>query len=423
MWLCSLASSVNCGLRRGRTKVRPSRFITVYLAGAVALVAAALAAPPAYALSLTQTGDSVQVHTSNSNAAWSVAVYSSDATTGVIPTDESNRVGTYNVSAGVQDWSQTMSPLHRRYRYVVSSVSNGLPASSQVMTFSPNYINVSPSVQWDKYGLLMLDKDGSRINASVFRNDDAMITRGTGWSAAACPAPAGSKIAFVAWDENPAGSGTYQNVGMIWTAPASRDGTLTATNGSSPTGWDTGTPSLNLAAPGNLYKFVNNSGASSGVDDGGTATFENPEWYGFDLPVAGASYYVDVLADPLKVFFSSGDSSHPLGLVSYHWDFGDGHTSDLANPEYVYAESGNYVVTLTVVGEGVAGSASDTMTVTVFDGNSDPSVVGTGGIDPWKSAGLPTDWQKVLVSLLVGGMGWAFAGQLFHERAPKESEE
>ncbi len=44
------------------------------------------------------------------------------------------------------------------------------------------------------------------------------------------------------------------------------------------------------------------------------------------------------------VFFSSGY----LNFVSYLWDFGDGNTSIVSNPFHIYADSGNYQVTLTV---------------------------------------------------------------------------
>ena len=36
--------------------------------------------------------------------------------------------------------------------------------------------------------------------------------------------------------------------------------------------------------------------------------------------------------------------------ISYHWDFGDGDTSNLENPDHVYTVEGTYTVTLTVTG-------------------------------------------------------------------------
>ncbi|MFD2023937.1 ThuA domain-containing protein [Promicromonospora aerolata] len=55
---------------------------------------------------------------------------------------------------------------------------------------------------------------------------------------------------------------------------------------------------------------------------------------------AGAS----VQSDPLTVAFTGGES----GGVSYAWDFGDGNTSNEANPRHTYARVGSYDATLTV---------------------------------------------------------------------------
>lgn len=42
------------------------------------------------------------------------------------------------------------------------------------------------------------------------------------------------------------------------------------------------------------------------------------------------------------------DSTQSLSPYTHHWDFGDGDTSILANPNHVYAATGDYIVTLTV---------------------------------------------------------------------------
>ena len=41
--------------------------------------------------------------------------------------------------------------------------------------------------------------------------------------------------------------------------------------------------------------------------------------------------------------FNSGNS-----ITNWNWNFGDGNTSGLANPDHVYATTGNFSVTLTV---------------------------------------------------------------------------
>ena len=58
---------------------------------------------------------------------------------------------------------------------------------------------------------------------------------------------------------------------------------------------------------------------------------------------------------PLRVQFAGDASSDPEGgLLTYRWDFGDGTTSNQANPEHVFtqADERRYTVTLTVTDEG-----------------------------------------------------------------------
>jgi PKD repeat protein len=54
-------------------------------------------------------------------------------------------------------------------------------------------------------------------------------------------------------------------------------------------------------------------------------------------------------AAPMTVGFTD-QSTGPI--TSWSWDFGDGSTSTVQNPYHVYAEPGNYSVTLTVTGPG-----------------------------------------------------------------------
>lgn len=70
-----------------------------------------------------------------------------------------------------------------------------------------------------------------------------------------------------------------------------------------------------------------------------------------------------------KVEFSASDSYDPDGeIVSYHWDFGDGQTSDIVNPTHVYDTPGNYIVTLTVTDdEGAIGTDTGYLIVLDYD--------------------------------------------------------
>jgi PKD repeat protein len=66
-----------------------------------------------------------------------------------------------------------------------------------------------------------------------------------------------------------------------------------------------------------------------------------------------------------NISFSSSGSSDPDGLiVSYHWDFGDGNTSNQANPIHSYSQEGIYTVTLTVTDEQ-GDQATDTTQVII----------------------------------------------------------
>jgi len=51
--------------------------------------------------------------------------------------------------------------------------------------------------------------------------------------------------------------------------------------------------------------------------------------------------------EPLFVSFTDLSASHS-GITSWLWEFGDGETSNQANPVHIYPEEGNYSVTLTV---------------------------------------------------------------------------
>ncbi|WP_407560295.1 PQQ-dependent sugar dehydrogenase [Streptomyces sp. 184] len=89
-------------------------------------------------------------------------------------------------------------------------------------------------------------------------------------------------------------------------------------------------------------------------------------------PVAQASADVTSGGTPLTVEFSSAGSTDPEGgALTYHWDFGDGGTSDQANPSHTYTGAGTFTPTLTVTDpEGLTGTAS----LVVTAGNTAPNV-------------------------------------------------
>ena len=65
------------------------------------------------------------------------------------------------------------------------------------------------------------------------------------------------------------------------------------------------------------------------------------------LPVANFTYSSACEGNPTN--FTDTSIPNASTIISYSWDFGDGGTSNLQNPVYVYASYGNYVVKLTVV--------------------------------------------------------------------------
>jgi PKD repeat protein len=90
-----------------------------------------------------------------------------------------------------------------------------------------------------------------------------------------------------------------------------------------------------------------------------------PPTPGNEPPVAVANADVRRGRAPLTVRFDASGSSDPEGLaLSYHWDFGDGTTSDEPDPSHSYDVKGTYFVVLTVTDEGGLG-ASDSLEISV----------------------------------------------------------
>ena len=81
------------------------------------------------------------------------------------------------------------------------------------------------------------------------------------------------------------------------------------------------------------------------------------------LPTAGAG--ADKSSNEASSVSFTGTASGGMGTLTYHWDFGDGGTTDgTLTPSHTFADNGVYTVTLTVT-DGNNQTASDTATVTV----------------------------------------------------------
>ena len=70
-------------------------------------------------------------------------------------------------------------------------------------------------------------------------------------------------------------------------------------------------------------------------------------------------YELDVIAEaepdegapPLKVQFTASVEEETGGPFKFHWDFGDGSSSDEQNPVHTYVKVGEYTATLTVTNQ------------------------------------------------------------------------
>ena len=70
-------------------------------------------------------------------------------------------------------------------------------------------------------------------------------------------------------------------------------------------------------------------------------------------------YELDVIAEaepdegapPLKVQFTASVEEESGGPFKFHWDYGDGSSSDEQNPVHTYAKVGEYTATLTVTNQ------------------------------------------------------------------------
>lgn len=115
-----------------------------------------------------------------------------------------------------------------------------------------------------------------------------------------------------------------------------------------------------LAVAGNYQSNVADAWDEVGVDDAlcNSSTANSS-------PTAKFSFSTDGLI--VNFTDESTDSEGPV--VHWNWDFGDGDSSTLQNPEHSYAGSGNYDVTLTVTDDqGATGTTSDSVQVAELTG-------------------------------------------------------
>lgn len=80
--------------------------------------------------------------------------------------------------------------------------------------------------------------------------------------------------------------------------------------------------------------------------------------------IGSAVYSPDVYAQPDYAFTNGSSVNDASGTLTYAWNFGDGGTSTVTNPNHTYTSGGSYTVTLIVTNSN--GGLKDTTTATVI---------------------------------------------------------
>ncbi len=119
--------------------------------------------------------------------------------------------------------------------------------------------------------------------------------------------------------------------------------TLDAQNSGADYLWNTGdqTQAVTVTGEGSYSVTVTNAAQCTASDTIEVSTYDAASVNGFHFTPR-----FDL--EPGRVDFVSID---PMFVNSYHWDFGDGNTSNDPDPSNVYTSSGNYLVTLTVTND------------------------------------------------------------------------
>lgn len=131
--------------------------------------------------------------------------------------------------------------------------------------------------------------------------------------------------------------------------------------------WDfgDGSPLAFTQNPTHAYTTPGTYNVSLTVTDGITCrdtVMKNTFISVYTPPTAGFTFTPTTGCDPLTVNFTDASTDGTGNIVNYAWDFGDGGSSVLPNPTYVYSTPGLYTISLTVTDNN---GCSDVITNTV----------------------------------------------------------
>ncbi len=113
--------------------------------------------------------------------------------------------------------------------------------------------------------------------------------------------------------------------------------------------------------PTHIYSDTGNFNVTLAVTNNGcTVTLPKTSFVNVNPPISNFAYQNDCINRKRFVF-----TDQSIGATAWQWDFGDGITSTLQNPDHVFPAFGSYIVSLTVTNNGC--SHTRTYTLNVFD--------------------------------------------------------